>query len=1630
MNIKKSRSGAAKATISLVVILGVVLSLAIAESGTSVRAFQIITGKEVYKPYTNIDVTVSGSPYAEFGLSVLDSKKNAVYQIEYYSLKTDSKGEYHLELPGFQEGKYRIKLVTTRYVIYSDLIISNIIEIPYPETPKALTEIQETSPTKEQELRIASQKPNFKLEERPRFTVYVDKPILATSSFRASNMQVHLEDSDGREVDVNPILKQASLDEYDVEVPNTRSIKPGMYKLVVETPETKQFIWFKWGVLAINTHKSIYKEGEESLIGIAVLDNQGRVVCDADVSLEITDPLGHVTRLTTEDKIAISEECNYYGITNMPDYYTSYTTNPPGTYIMHLTATIEEGTSSITSEFFVEETDFDVSRDGPTRIYPPVQYNMNFTIDANIDYSGPITESVPSSFEIEPQNNLQVSTSGDTKYLTWNEDFKSGESYSLAYEFDAPDVSPYLYELGPLQIGEWQEKRNWMIASDAPQNDQENRSNSVWYLMGHYSGDGDTGQTSNTRYTFEQYDFKLEEENVSVKNAFIIFEGQYPAYADPSTTFTYELAFDACEGPCSADAWSGTGNVLSAETNTLIYDETESNQVRILLDVTNEAQLAAYMGNGTNMTGEVGYNLSLIDGTVVSAIGYARSRLVLTYEYDASSSSYTRTVVYPLDSTTGSDQGTRTTIATRDCTKDTNCPVFDYFVNVPEFDTSLSQWFVVSGEHDSNNAVDVSRIVNIQGTDIDSNVFIHESALSGTQGLTSEGSFTNVPGYSVGSAQQLEVHGNSSGSDDVYIIGGEVWQTYNASSDAGTKTKTVMFPIGSISDTSPTTAQSATTTVYLPETGADIESAWFRIITNDDVNGADSLIVSTQVGGNPASGNTVYAYNAGGTIVSAYLKIYHIIPTSDYAALEAATGSSGVDVTVTVTSNNADTQGVSAVLMITYNYTDDSAGYLSSLAMFGGQEEGVPSLSYTTGSGAIDPPLSELFGTKTIRSGILEPFYIISDSDAAMVSGAITFDANISATASCSTSNSYTVETDGQNTASFHYDNVTAYITNSDADTYTACYSNNDGGDTTVASKKNGILYITYQWDDTDAPSVENAQINSTMNAILGSAVKVNATVTDIGNLHTVWIEVTQPDMSTYNTTTGSSGSEYYNDTIVLDTGGNYSFRFFANDTLGYYNFTVNALTLDGSPNVTVDATYPQIGDNFINVSSANVNDVVCINVTGISDNVQVDQVWAEVTSTGGISENITMSDTGSCAGISDDGVYSLDVSVGALTGYFFYNASWVNDTSNNINTNGTSQNISVTGTDELKPDLDPDSPSNTSYGTGDIDYNMTGNEPLDTVFVYLDAGNNMTMVSDDVNHFFNLSGNHPALTEGYHTAFYWANDSSGNSNTTNISFTVDLSPPNIDGETLNNTDIDLGDFVRLNMSTEDSITDVTEVLFEIQYPNGTILNHSATEVSTNYWEYDLETSIRNTHTWTEAYAISTGGTNMTQPSDTFDVYGNTTIDYVFINNTDSIRGNATYLAAHIINSTINFVEGQNISFYYGTTFIDSDVTNSTGWADIVWVISSGIDVGEYTINASFEGNTTDLYRYAENTGETIDISSTTHIPEFTLNDSEIIKGDFVLLDSVIKYDNNTEIGGQAFPSLQLKVTASLWRNF
>jgi hypothetical protein len=318
-----------------------------------------------------------------------------------------------------------------------------------------------------------------------------------------NEVKVKIFGPDGAEINVLPTINNFLKDgketfEIKIQKPSDREFRPGLYKLEIEF-ETEKAIYileqdFAWGVLAINTNKSIYpvrnsisngvylssgalaKEDlppETAYLQMAALASDGHTICDANLKLEIISPQGNIIF----PEIQKSGECGPSNVTDVPDYFTYYQIGEPEIYEMKLTNL--DNNYEITDSFEVRDfVPFDVERIGPTRIYPPATYEMKFKIKANQDFQDQVIEVVPESFEIleiQPTETGSLSrVQNGKKEIVWQVDWKAGEEYELKYQFDVPDISPYLYLLGPLTMKQFDneiifsETRQWQIAADSP----------------------------------------------------------------------------------------------------------------------------------------------------------------------------------------------------------------------------------------------------------------------------------------------------------------------------------------------------------------------------------------------------------------------------------------------------------------------------------------------------------------------------------------------------------------------------------------------------------------------------------------------------------------------------------------------------------------------------------------------------------------------------------------------------------------------------------------------------------------------------------------------------------------------------------------------------------------------------------------------------------------------------------------------------------------------------------------------------------------------------------------------------------------------------------------------------------
>ena len=268
-----------------------------------------------------------------------------------------------------------------------------------------------------------------------------------------------------------------------------RLFRPGKYKMriwvlkngVIYTTESN----FSWGVLAVNSNKSIFNLNDAAELHFGVLDDEGHTICDAEINLTITTPAGlKIFRNTSDNSIEKSDSCGpNSGGNSVPDYKTSVANlSEIGVYRLAVNAQTKNGPRSIEDQFSVENPPrFDVERIAPTRTYPPDKYVVTLKIKANEDFDGVVEEFVPALFTITDSDDFSVrgdQDSPETKIIRWNLNLNSGEVKELAYEFKGPNISPELFKLGALRLKNnnpditlWEESRQWQIASDAVTND-------------------------------------------------------------------------------------------------------------------------------------------------------------------------------------------------------------------------------------------------------------------------------------------------------------------------------------------------------------------------------------------------------------------------------------------------------------------------------------------------------------------------------------------------------------------------------------------------------------------------------------------------------------------------------------------------------------------------------------------------------------------------------------------------------------------------------------------------------------------------------------------------------------------------------------------------------------------------------------------------------------------------------------------------------------------------------------------------------------------------------------------------------------------------------------------------------
>ncbi|HEY4478656.1 MAG TPA: hypothetical protein VI775_02335, partial [Candidatus Paceibacterota bacterium] len=218
-------------------------------------------------------------------------------------------------------------------------------------------------------------------------------------------------------------------------------ITPGEYYDVSLYPGDPGFA--ELGLASINTDKSIYHSGESAEITIVVLDNEGYLVNDAEVYLNVTSPSNNSQFFSTQQNSIIKVSDGIYKA-----YY--YSIFEEGTYGMNVYATGNNVNNTMQSYFVAKENyEFDILRNTPVVVDPwksdfiSMIQIISYSSGSSFDTFN-FTESLPESFTVTDYGGAIESYSFGKKLLTW---YDLSNASIINYSALPPLITPELYDL-------------------------------------------------------------------------------------------------------------------------------------------------------------------------------------------------------------------------------------------------------------------------------------------------------------------------------------------------------------------------------------------------------------------------------------------------------------------------------------------------------------------------------------------------------------------------------------------------------------------------------------------------------------------------------------------------------------------------------------------------------------------------------------------------------------------------------------------------------------------------------------------------------------------------------------------------------------------------------------------------------------------------------------------------------------------------------------------------------------------------------------------------------------------------------------------------------------------------------
>lgn len=243
--------------------------------------------------------------------------------------------------------------------------------------------------------------------------------------------------------------------------PSRDNPKPGVYLVEHENGSSELFAY---GLVSLNTQKSLYQQNDIVKVIIVVLDPEGYLYSSANISLEVTSPSNETFILSSDLRSVI--ESKQHGV-----YFAYFNASEVGTYDFYVQTKVYDIELFRTSYVSIVPTlSYEIIRDVPATIDPWLgPFTNEFSLNLGDLSTSNFEERVPSSFDIVESNAQEIESQGEYTFLRW---FNITSSFTPFYSAQTPLITPYLYSLGKAKLFLdsldflFVENRSWMFAID------------------------------------------------------------------------------------------------------------------------------------------------------------------------------------------------------------------------------------------------------------------------------------------------------------------------------------------------------------------------------------------------------------------------------------------------------------------------------------------------------------------------------------------------------------------------------------------------------------------------------------------------------------------------------------------------------------------------------------------------------------------------------------------------------------------------------------------------------------------------------------------------------------------------------------------------------------------------------------------------------------------------------------------------------------------------------------------------------------------------------------------------------------------------------------------------------------